>query len=123
MKGGLGEAGAGGPIAHQAKIAVLDRSNLAEAERLAQGVYTLSGSELEVSDLLILASGSEVALAFGAVVELEKKGIEARVVSFPSWELFEPAKRRYCLARFRSEWGSRPPSPKAGKSTSGPRVR
>lgn len=87
-----------GPVAlllTRQKLPVLDRSNLADAEGLARGAYTLTGSELEVPDLIILASGSEVPLALAAASELGKKGINARVVSFPSWELFEEQPKSY----------------------------
>ncbi len=77
------------------KLPVLDRLNLADAEGLARGAYTLTGSELEAPDLIILASGSEVSLALAAASELGKKGINARVVSFPSWELFEEQPKSY----------------------------
>jgi transketolase len=62
---------------------------------LARGAYTLSGHELKKPDLLILASGSEVHLALGAATELKKKGVKARVVNFPSWELFEEQPKPY----------------------------
>ncbi len=74
------------------KLPVLDREG---AEGVTRGAYTLSGSELEAPDLMMLASGSEVHLALGAASELGKKGISARVVSFPSWELFEEQPQSY----------------------------
>jgi len=77
------------------KLLVLDRSNLWDAEGLARGAYTLRASESEAPDLIILASGSEVHLALGAADELGSKGIETRVVSFPSWELFEEQPQSY----------------------------
>jgi len=86
-----------GPVAlslTRQKLPVLDRSNLADAEGLARGAYILTGSD-ERPDLIILASGSEVPLALGAASELGKKGIKARVVSFPSWELFEEQPQSY----------------------------
>jgi len=87
-----------GPVAlllTRQKLPVLDRSNLGEAEGVVQGAYILSGSEVEAPDLLLLASGSEVHLALGAATELGEKGIGARVVSFPSWELFEEQPQPY----------------------------
>lgn len=87
-----------GPVAlllTRQKLPVLDRSNLGDAEGVARGAYTLRDSEREAPDLIILASGSEVHLALGAVSELERKGIKARVVSFPSWELFEEQPQPY----------------------------
>jgi len=87
-----------GPVAlllTRQRLPVLDRLNLADAEGLARGAYTLSGSELEAPDLIILASGSEVPQALGAASELGSKRIKARVVSFPSWELFEEQPQSY----------------------------
>ena len=84
-----------GPVAlllTRQRLPVLDRSGL---EGVAQGAYILAGSELEAPDLMMLASGSEVALALGAASELGSKGIKARVVSFPSWELFEEQPQSY----------------------------
>jgi transketolase len=88
----------GGPVAlvlTRQKLPVLDLSNLGDVGGVARGAYILSGSELEAPDLLTLASGSEVHLALGAASELRKKGIGARVVSFPSWELFEEQPQSY----------------------------
>ncbi len=87
-----------GPVAlllTRQRLPVLDRSNLGDVEGVAQGAYILSGSELEAPELLIFASGSEVHLAVGAASELAKKGTSARVVSFPSWELFEEQPQSY----------------------------
>ena len=87
-----------GPVAlllTRQKLPVLDRLNLADAEGVVRGAYTLRGSEIEAPDLIILASGSEVHLALGAADELGSKGIETRVVSFPSWELFEEQPQSY----------------------------
>jgi transketolase len=77
------------------KLPVLDRSKLAGAENLARGAYVLSGKELEEPDLTILASGSEVHLAVAAASELAGDGVSSRVVSFPSWELFEEQPESY----------------------------
>ena len=87
-----------GPVAlllSRQGLPVLDRSDLGGVEGVAKGAYVLSGSESEAPDLLILASGSEVHLALGAASELRGREIEARVVSFPSWELFEEQPRSY----------------------------
>jgi transketolase len=71
------------------KLPVLDLSHVGDGEGVARGAYVLAGGELERPDLLLLASGSEVHLILGAASELRERGIGARVVSFPSWELFE----------------------------------
>ena len=58
------------------------------AENLSKGAYTLieNGANPEV---IIMASGSEVSLAVDAFNLLQSEGVKLRVVSFPSWELFE----------------------------------
>lgn len=70
------------------KVAVLDRSKLTSADKLSKGAYILiqSGNDPEI---ILMSSGSEVSVALEAFYELQSKGISARVVSFPSWELFE----------------------------------
>jgi len=69
-------------------VPTLDRSMLGPAKSLQRGAYVLKNVE-GVPDALILASGSEVKLALEAADELAKDGIGARVVSMPSWELFD----------------------------------
>jgi transketolase len=81
----------GSPVAFaltRQKVPVLDRSKLASADNLSRGAYTLiqSGND---PDIILMASGSEVSLALEAFYELHLEGISARLVSFPSWELFE----------------------------------
>jgi len=60
-----------------------------------KGGYILKNSVKETPDILLLASGSEVELIFKASDELIKKGIDARVVSMPSFELFEKQSKEY----------------------------
>lgn len=75
------------------KLPVLDRRKFAPAAGLQRGAYVLADSdELEV---ILLASGSEVHLAVEAYDILRNEGIGARVVSMPSWELFEEQPREY----------------------------
>ncbi len=69
-------------------VPTLDRSVLGPAKSLQHGAYVLKNVD-GVPDALILASGSEVKLALEAADELAKDGIGARVVSMPSWELFD----------------------------------
>lgn len=59
------------------------------AEGLARGAYVVREAPRWPPDLLLIASGSEVALVAQAAEELAKEGIAARVISMPSWELFE----------------------------------
>jgi len=69
-------------------LPTLDRSALAAAKLLHRGAYVLKDVD-GTPDALILASGSEVELALAAAETLAKDGIGARVVSMPSWELFD----------------------------------
>jgi transketolase len=79
-------------------VIVLTRQNLpnlegSSIEAVAKGAYRISGSK--TPSVLIAATGSEVQAAVGAVKILMDKGIEAGVVSMPSWELFEQQKTEY----------------------------
>jgi transketolase len=76
-------------------IPILDRSKVAAAEGLRQGAYILSDAPEGKPDLILIASGSEVRLALGAQQELQAKGILARVVSMPSWKLFDAQPQAY----------------------------
>ncbi len=86
----------GGPvllILTRQKVKTLDRTKLAHQNGLQYGAYVLKDSEK--IDLIILASGSEVELALKAAYKLEDKNYGVRVVSFPSWELFEKQSEDY----------------------------
>jgi len=76
-------------------LPTLDRSVYAPASGLAQGAYVLADAEGGKPDVLLLASGSEVALCVKAYEQLKQEGIKARVVSTPSWELFEQQSQEY----------------------------
>jgi transketolase len=76
-------------------VPVFDRSRYASAEGLRRGAYIMAGTDGKEPDILLVATGSEVQLAVGAHEELAKQGIAARVVSMPSWELFEQQSREY----------------------------
>lgn len=58
------------------------------AKRALKGGYILKDSKKETPDVILMASGSEVELIYKAADELEAKGIDARVVSIPSFEIF-----------------------------------
>jgi transketolase len=73
------------------KLPTLDKAPTAGASR---GGYVLKGSNGE-PQIILIASGSEVHLALQTAEELEKEGIAARVVSMPSWELFDAQPRGY----------------------------
>ena len=76
------------------KLPVLDQSKYGSARGLEKGAYILSECE-GVPQLILIATGSEVSLVMDAQAELKKQGIAARVVSMPSWELFEQQDKSY----------------------------
>jgi transketolase len=80
-------------------VPTLDRSKFAAASNLSKGAYILADCKDKPSVLLI-ASGSEVQLAIGAYEKLAQKGIAARVISMPSWELFEEQSEQYKASVF-----------------------
>jgi transketolase len=77
------------------KLPVFDQTKLASAQGVRQGAYTLLDAAGGPPEVLLLATGSEVALALEAHAELAKQGTRARVVSFPSWELFAAQSQEY----------------------------
>ncbi len=77
------------------KVPTLDRSRYASAEGVVRGAYVLAGTDDENRGVLLLATGSEVHLAVAAYEQLTAEGISARVVSMPSWELFEDQPQEY----------------------------
>lgn len=78
---------------------VLTRQNLPQMEGSSKdalkGGYIIADSQKEVPDAIIIASGSEVSLAVNAKEELKKDGIDVRVVSMPSMELFDKQSAEY----------------------------
>ena len=60
-----------------------------------KGAYILADSDKEKPDIILMATGSEVELIYEAKKILKEKGIDARVVSMPSWELFEEQDENY----------------------------
>ena len=81
-------------ILSRQKLPVLDQSKYAGAENLEKGAYILSDCDGK-PDLIFIATGSEVQLALAAQEELNKEKISSRVVSMPSWELFELQSNEY----------------------------
>jgi transketolase len=72
------------------KVAAPDRSgSLSSAEGLRRGAYVLAEATGDVAQVVLMASGSEVEIALAARDTLQAEGIPTRVVSFPSWRLFE----------------------------------
>ena len=87
-----------GPVAlalTRQKLAVIDREKYASAEGLAKGAYILAGSNDQRPDVVLIASGSEVSVALDAYEKLAAEGVAARVVSMPSWDLFEKQSQSY----------------------------
>jgi len=76
-------------------LPTLDRSVYAPATGLRRGGYILAEAEGETPELILIATGSEVSLALAAREELLAKEIRTRVVSMPSWELFDEQPREY----------------------------
>lgn len=75
-------------------LPILDQKKYPSGEGLLKGAYVLYQSN-EKPELILMASGSEVQHALKAASELEKAKIKVRVVSFPSWELFEKQSAEY----------------------------
>jgi transketolase len=72
-----------------------DRKRFALASGLRRGAYVLADAEGGNPDVLLMATGSEVSLCVEAYEELKRQGTRARVVSMPSWELFERQSEEY----------------------------
>jgi transketolase len=70
-------------------LPTLDRTRYASAEGVQRGAYILADADDGNPEVLLLATGSEVALCIEAYEQLKAEGIKARVVSMPSWEIFE----------------------------------
>jgi transketolase len=73
----------------------LDRNKYAPAAGLAKGAYVLADAPGGNPEVVIIASGSEVSLAVNAHEKLVAEGIRSRVVSMPSWEIFEHQSQEY----------------------------
>ncbi len=76
-------------------LPTLDRTKCAPASGLRRGAYILSDAADGKPQVLLLATGSEVSLCVGAQEALKKQGVEARVISMPSWKLFEDQDEAY----------------------------
>ncbi|MBC2694581.1 MAG: transketolase [Desulfobacteraceae bacterium] len=81
-------------ILSRQKLPVIDRSIYSSADKLVNGAYILSDSDGK-PDIILIATGSEVHITLKAGKILEEKGISVRVVSMPSWELFENTSQEY----------------------------
>lgn len=76
-------------------LPTFDRAKYAPAAGVAKGAYVLADAPDGKPDVLLLATGSEVSLCVQAFEELQTKGIKARVVSMPSWEIFDHQPQEY----------------------------
>lgn len=76
-------------------LPTLDRSKYASAEGLKKGAYVLSDPQGQKPQIILIATGSEVNLIVGAQQKLAEQNIHARLVSMPSWELFEMQPQMY----------------------------
>ncbi|MGB0908944.1 MAG: transketolase [Nitrospirales bacterium] len=76
-------------------LPTLDRTQYASSTGVAKGAYVLADAPDGEPDVLLLGTGSEVAMCVEAYEQLKIEGIKARVVSMPSWELFEQQSQEY----------------------------
>jgi transketolase len=110
------------PLQHQPACLVLsrqplptlDRTRYAAASGLSRGAYVLADPPDAKPEVILIGTGSEVALCVDAYETLRQEGVPARVVSMPSWELFEQQDEsyrdavlpRHITARVSAEMGS-----------------
>lgn len=80
-------------ILSRQNLQVLDRKRYAPAEGLRRGAYVME--EVQHPDIILIATGSEVGMITEAADKLKTEGIRARLVSMPSWELFEKQDETY----------------------------
>jgi transketolase len=76
-------------------LPTIDRNFYSSADNLSRGSYILAEAEGGEPDLILIATGSEVSLALSAREELSARNVRARVVSMPSWELFDEQSPEY----------------------------
>ena len=83
-------------ILSRQKLPVLDQDTMGSArEGVAKGAYVLKDADNGQPELILIGTGSEVSLALEAQAALTKEGVAVRVVSMPSWELFEMQEADY----------------------------
>ncbi len=75
-------------------LTIIDRKKYASEEGVQKGAYVVKDSD-GTPDLIIMASGSELEISIKAADELDATGVKTRVVSFPSWEIFEMQSDEY----------------------------
>ena len=76
-------------------VPTIDRTKYSSASGLARGAYVLADAVDGSPEVILIGTGSEVALCLEAYEQLTKEGIRARVVSMPSWELFDDQDKNY----------------------------
>jgi len=76
-------------------LPTLDRSHFAPVDGLRRGAYVLADAPGGRPDLVLIGTGSEVSLIVGASQKLAQRNVKARLVSMPSWELFDAQPREY----------------------------
>jgi len=89
---------ANGPVVlifSRQKLPVIDRAKYASAEGLVRGAYILADCKPDIPNLILVATGSEVSLALKAYEKMTAEGMKVRVVSMPSWELFDQQLEEY----------------------------
>ena len=77
------------------KLPTFDRARYAPASGVARGAYVLADAEGGAPAVILIGTGSEVALCVSVYETLKREGVAARVVSMPSWELFEQQDQAY----------------------------
>ncbi len=95
----------GGPVAlilTRQKLPILDKNKYGSAKGLQRGAYVVKDSK-QKPDLILIATGSEVSLSLKAAEKLEADGMNVRVISFPSWEIFEQQPDEYKKQIFPAE--------------------
>jgi transketolase len=76
-------------------LPTLDRTRYAPASGVARGAYVLADADSGDPEVILIGSGSEVSVAVDAHEELRSEGIRSRVVSMPSWDIFEQQTQQY----------------------------
>ncbi len=82
-------------ICSRQALPVLDRDRFAPAAGLARGAYILADAENGSPDVILVGTGSEVSLCLSARELLAREGVSCRVVSMPSWEIFDEQDEAY----------------------------
>ena len=82
-------------ILSRQSLPTLDRSQYASAAGVSKGAYILADADDGRPDVVLLATGSEVSLCVDAHEQLKEDSLKSRVVSMPSWELFEKQSQDY----------------------------